>query len=155
MAQTPGLMAATPAQELLRLRVLADGLITAAQAFAVALVLLAALGMLAALNSALESRRYDLAVMRALGATRWHVVRLLWAEAVLLALLGTLTGSVVARGVVEVIGRGLPGQPLTGWAWVPGEAAVFLLALVVATVAVALPAIRAYRVDVAGVLSRA
>lgn len=151
----PGLMAVTPAQELLRLRVLAKGAIAAAQALAAALVVLAALSMLAALNSALESRQYDLAVMRALGATRWRVVRLLWAEALLLALAGALAGAALARGLAELLGRHLPGQPVTGLAWVPGEVWVFALAILVATAAVVLPALRAYRVDVAGVLSRA
>lgn len=44
---------------------------------------------------------------------------------------------------------------MTGLAWVPGEVWVFALAILVATAAVVLPALRAYRVDVAGVLSRA
>ena len=57
--------------------------------------------------------------------------------------------------VAEVLGARLPGHPLTGLAWVPGELWVFVLALAVATLAVVMPAWRAYRVDVAGVLSRA
>ena len=155
VAEVPGLMAVRPTHELLRLRVLANGAIRAAQAFAAALIALAALSMLAALNSALEARRYDLAVMRALGATRWRVVRLLWAEALVLAVIGAVLGAVLARVVAEVLGARLPGHPLTGLAWVPGELWVFVLALAVATLAVVMPAWRAYRVDVAGVLSRA
>ena len=64
-------------------------------------------------------------------------------------------GAVLARVVAEVLGARLPGHPLTGLAWVPGELWVFVLALAVATLAVVMPAWRAYRVDVAGVLSRA
>jgi putative ABC transport system permease protein len=152
--QSPGLMAATPAQEWLRLRVLAEPGLRALLGLATALAVLAALAMLAALNSALEARRYDLAVLRALGATRWQVVRLLWLEAALLALAGALLGSVLARLAAALISLALPAQPFTAMAWVAGEGWVYLLALGLASLAVWLPAWRAYRTDVAGVLSR-
>ena len=152
--QSPGLMAATPAQEWLRLRVLAEPVIRALLGLAMALAALAALAMLAALNSALDARRYDLAVLRALGATRWQVVRLLWLEAALLAVVGTLLGSVLARLAAALISLALPAQPFTAMAWVAGEGWVYLLALGLASLAVWLPAWRAYRTDVAGVLSR-
>lgn len=148
-------MAARPAQELLRLRVLAELPIRALQGLAVALVILAALAMLVALNSALETRQYDLAIMRALGASRWRLVRLLWLEAAALALAGTLLGTLLAHAATAVIGAALPGQPLQGSLWLPAEALVPLLALVVASLAVVLPGWRAFHVDVATTLSRA
>lgn len=148
------LMAATPAQEILRLRRLADGALQALQWLAFALMGLAGLAMLAALNSALESRRYDLAVLRALGATRWRLVGLLALEAGVLALLGSAAGLLFAHLGAEVLGRALPGQPFTGGEWIPQEAMIPALALAVAGVAVILPALRVFRVDVAVILSR-
>lgn len=152
--QFPGLMAATPAQEWLRLRVLADPGIRALLGLATALAVLAALAMLAALNSALDARRYDLAVLRALGATRWQVVRLLWLEAALLAVIGALLGSLLARLAATLISLSLPAQPFIAMTWVAGEGWVYVLAVGLASLAVWLPAWRAYRTDVASVLSR-
>lgn len=148
------LMAASPAQEILRLRLLADGALQALQWLALALMALAGLAMLAALNGALESRRHDLAILRALGATRRRLVGLLALEAALLALLGSGLGLALAHLGAEVLGRALPGRPFTGAAWLPAEAMMPALALAVAGLAVILPALRVLRVDVAAVLSR-
>jgi putative ABC transport system permease protein len=148
------LMAATPAQEILRLRLLADGALQALTWLALALMALAGLAMLAALNSALESRRHDLAILRALGATRWRLVGLLALEASLLALLGSGVGLLLAHLGAEALGRALPGRPFTGAALIPAEAWIPALALAVAALAVILPALRVLRVDVAAVLSR-
>ena len=154
IADEGGLLSARPAQELMRLRVLAQGPLDALKGLAVALIVLAALAMLAALNGALEGRRYDLALMRALGVTRWRLVRLLWLEAVLLALTGVLMGLALGHLGAEWIGRGLPGRAVTGWAWVSREALLLPLALGVASLAVVLPGWRAFRVEVATTLSR-
>jgi putative ABC transport system permease protein len=117
-------------------------------------VLIAGLSIFAALYNAMETRQYDLAILSALGASRARVISLLWLEALLLALAGTLLGLLLGHAGVELAGRLLPDLPLSGRRWVAAEWGLLGLALGVATLSALLPALRAHRTDVAAVLSR-
>ena len=153
----PGLQAAQPATEMARLLDLFRFLLVAAQALALLIVLVAALGMFVSLYQALENRRYDIAVLRTLGATRVRVGLLLLGEALVVALgaaaLGTLLGHLAVEAVARLAG-GPATVPVSGWLFVPAELWVWPLAVLVALLAAALPAWRAYRTDVAAVLAR-
>lgn len=152
-----GLQSAAPATELLRLLSLIGVGVDALNALGGLLLTVAALALFAALYNAMETRQYDIAVLRALGATRGAVAALLIGESLTLALIGTLLGLLLAHGALEVIGRWAEtahGFPLTGLTWAPQETALPLLALGVGLIAALLPALRAYRTDVAAVLSQ-
>ncbi|MEM6456506.1 MAG: FtsX-like permease family protein, partial [Acidobacteriota bacterium] len=73
---------------------------------AIAVLLVGFLGMLIALYTTLESRRREMAILRALGARPWKIVALLVLEAGLLSIAGTLLG------VVLLYGGLLVAQPL-------------------------------------------
>lgn len=148
------IQAVAPAQEMLRLFELLGLGLDAVKLLAGVLVLIAGLSIFAALYNAMETRQYDLAILSALGASRARVVSLLWLEALLLALAGTLLGLLLGHAGVEVAGRFLPDLPLSGWRWIGAEWGLLGLALGVATLSALLPALRAHRTDVAAVLSR-
>lgn len=106
------------------------------------------LGMLVSLYTALEARRREMAIFRALGAGPRRIVTLLVAESGLLALGGAILGVVlvygsilVARGPVEQqLGLALPLRPLGTLEW------TYLGAVVVAGLLIGLiPALKAYR----------
>ena len=150
------LQAAAPAFESARLfRMLGVG-VEVLRAFGVVLVLAAGLSVFIALTQALEERRYDLAVMRMLGAARGRLMALLLIEGLALAAAGALAGLALGHALTSLLGAALRAQqqvPVTGWTWDAQEAWLVLLALGVGAVAALLPAWRASRAEVATVLA--
>ena len=113
--------------------------------------------MFIALYTALEERRYDLAVMRTLGASPARLFGLLLAEGLVLALAGALLGVALGHGFAVALGVWLEAQqqyPVSGLVFRTEELWVVAVALGVGLAAALVPAWRAYRTDVAGTLSR-
>jgi putative ABC transport system permease protein len=116
-------------------------------------VVVSAIGILVSMVGSSLERSRDVAIMRALGARRSHVLATVLIEAVLLAVGGGLAGWILGHLLVAAIGplittnAGvsvglLSGEPLAELLLVP-----FLVFLAIA--AALLPAIAAYRTDVA------
>lgn len=151
------LQAASPAYESARLfRMIGVG-VDVLRAFALVLVAAAGLSIFIALYNAMEERRYDLAVMRMLGATPGRLVRLVLLEALVLAVAGALLGLVLGHLAAEALGVLLAAanQPaVTGRYWLAAELWIVALAAAVGLAAGLLPAWRAYRTDIAATLSQ-
>ena len=67
-----------------------------------------------ALAQALEDRRYDLAILRTLGASRRQVALVLLAESLMLAAAGALLGLALAHLAALAIGRAAAGSAAGG-----------------------------------------
>ena len=151
-----GMQAAAPAVEVSRLlRMLGVGT-EVLQGLGVVLLVTAALSVFIALWNAVRERRADLAMLRMLGATPSRVAALLLCEALWLALLASLLGLAAGHALTGLVGYLLAAQqsfPVTGWLWVPQELWVPVAAFTVACVAAMIPAVSAYRVDVAQLLN--
>jgi len=150
------LQAASPAYEMARLFAVFGVALDVLRGFGAILILGAAIGVFASLTAALEARRTDMAVLRALGASRAKVLGFVLIEGTISALAGSLIGLALAHGAAEIIGHVFEdsaGGVLSGATWVGGE--TWLVALAVATGAFAalIPALRAYRTDVAATLA--
>ncbi len=151
------LQAAVPALETARLLNLLGLGFNTLRALAAVLIAAAALSVFVALYTAMETRQYDLAVLRSLGVSRRRVVALLWIQALSLSVAGTLIGLILGHGAVELMGR-VAGTgrnvSLSGWHWQAQEWMILLLPIAVGSIAALLPAWRAYQTDVAATLSR-
>ncbi|HKU46430.1 MAG TPA: FtsX-like permease family protein [Burkholderiales bacterium] len=152
------LQAASPAYETARLfRIVGVG-VEALRAFAVVLMLAAGLSVFIALYTALEERRYDLAVMRTLGASPGKLFGLLMTEGIVLSLLGAAIGLALGHALASALGTWLESQqhyPVSGLQWRPEELWVVAAAVLVGIIAALLPAWRAYRTDVSRTLAQA
>lgn len=151
------MQAASPAYETARLFSIIGVGVDVLRGFALVLILSAALSVFIALYNALNERRYDLAIMRTLGASPAALMRLMLFEGLLLAALGGALGIVLGHALAEVLGwvlREAQQIEITGWAWVDAEWGLIALALGVGVAAALLPAWRAYRTDIAGTLAR-
>jgi len=151
------MQAASPAYETARLFTIIGVGVDVLRGFALVLIFSAGLSVFIALYNALRERRYDLAVMRALGASPRKLMALLLFEGLLLAVIGAVLGIVLGHVFTEVLGFALKKarQPeVTGWIWYPEELWLIVVALAVGAVAALLPAWRAYRTDIAATLAR-
>jgi putative ABC transport system permease protein len=150
------LQAASPAYESARLfRMIGVGT-EVLRAFGVVLILAAGLSVFVALTNALEERRYDLAVMRMLGAGRAKLFGLLLVEGLMLSAGGAALGLALGHGATALIGELLAAQkqpPLTGLVWLHEELWILAGALAVGLAAALVPGMRAFRVEVAGALA--
>ncbi|MEO0616688.1 MAG: FtsX-like permease family protein, partial [Pseudomonadota bacterium] len=155
---TSNLVAAAPAMEVSRVLQLIGVGLDGLRAFAWILIVSAGLSIFAALYGSLRTRRGDIAMLRCLGATRWELFFALLLEGLLLTLMGILLGFVAGHAMVELLGAWLEqsrGVSFTGLTWLPVETALIAGLLAVGVAAAAIPAIQAYRTDVAKTLAEA
>nr|WP_315184185.1 FtsX-like permease family protein [uncultured Albidiferax sp.] len=153
---TTEMQAAAPAVEITRLLRMVGVGTEVLRGFGAVLLLTAGLSVFIALWNAVRERRADLAMLRMLGAPPFKVAGLVLVEALLLASMATALGLLGGHLLAGLVGSWLQAErslPLTGWIWLPSEWWVLLLGAVVATLAAALPAWEAYRLDVTTLLN--
>ena len=112
----------------------------------------AAVGILVSIYNSVAARRREIAILRALGATRAKVLAIICLEAALIGLLGGVAGLLLGH-VVAAVGSGylnaFLGQTIA-WATIDGRELLYLLGVVVlSTLAGLVPAAAAYRTPVA------
>jgi putative ABC transport system permease protein len=149
------LQSAAPALESARLLRMVGVGTDVLRGFGLVLLVVAALSVFIALYHAVREREGDLAMMRMLGAPPARVSALVAWEALWLAALGVGIGLLLGQGLTHLLGYLLAQQrslSLTGWWWSTDLAWLVAGAFVLALLAAALPARRAYRLDVTQLL---
>lgn len=119
---------------------------------AVLIVVVAGLGIMVSIYNSMSDRRHEIAVMRALGASRLTVMLVILLESILLSLGGGLLGLVLGHGLIGVLAPLIMQH--TGVAVGPLQFRLVELVLIPGLIALAslvgyLPAVAAYRTDVA------
>lgn len=150
------LQAASPAQEIARLFYLVGTGLDAFRAFAGVLIAASALSLFISLWHAMHEQRYDLAVMRTLGASRGRILRFVLAQGMALGVAGAALGTALGHGVGRLVREWLEWSrslSMGGLGWAPEEGLVAAGAVLIALAASAAPAVRAYRLDVVSVLA--
>jgi putative ABC transport system permease protein len=154
---TTSMQAASPAYEMARLMNLLGVGVDVLRVFAIVLMATAAASMFVALMSALQERRYDLALLRMLGARPATLFALLACEGVTLVVAGVILGLLLGHACASVLGGWIArAQPwsITGLAWDGAEAWVVLGVLAAGAATSLIPALLAYRRDPALLLKR-
>ncbi len=152
---TTAMQAASPAYEGARLLALIGVGAEALRVFALILMASAALSVFIALTSALEERRYDLALLRVLGAGPGKLLALVAVEGMTLMVSGVILGFALGHGSAEILGHLLAQShqwPITGRLWADAETALLAAALAAGFATCAIPALLAYRSDPGPVL---
>ncbi|WP_137938489.1 ABC transporter permease [Chitinivorax sp. B] len=150
------MQAAAPAMESARLWSLVGFGLDAYRANAIVLIVAATLSVFVAFYNTLRERSYDLAVMRMLGAGRLSLLWVVLLEGLLLAGLAAFVGLGLGHGLTEGLANWLgPAHSLglTGRIWLPAEWLLIAGALSIGAIAAIIPAIAAYRTDVAKTLT--
>jgi putative ABC transport system permease protein len=151
------MQAASPAFEMSRLFELLGVGISLLQGLAIALVVIAGLSIFIALYNSLKERKYDLAILRTLGASRGQLVGLVFLEGISLTTMGAIFGIAFGHGFLALIVE-LTSQELVSlvdpWVFLTEELLIFGYALAVGIVASLIPAWSAYQTSIAKQLTK-
>ncbi|MEM8585503.1 MAG: ABC transporter permease, partial [Bacteroidota bacterium] len=123
---------------------------------AIVIMIVSALSVFISLFNSLRERRYELALMRGMGAGRNSIFGLIIAEGLLLGFLGFVVGIALGHGLMEVLSTRLEdnyGFRFAGFQWLAQEWWLLLGALGVGLVAAILPAAQAAETDIADTLT--
>ncbi len=152
--QSTSMQAASPAFESTRLFSLLGVGIDALQQLAYIIMLMAALSIFVSLYNAFKSRKYDIAIMRSMGASRGTLFGIVIAEGVLTTLIGALLGLVLAHVALHLIGAQTRNDDvLDALAFHPHEGWIVVASVVIGFISAVIPAIKAYRTDISQTLS--
>ena len=151
------MQAASPAFEMSRLFELLGVGISLLQGLAIALVVIAGLSIFIALYNSLKERKYDLAILRTLGASRGQLVGLVFLEGISLTTLGALLGIGFGHGFLALVVAFTTQEVVSlvdPWVFLPEEGLIFGYALAVGIVASLIPAWSAYQTSIAKQLTK-
>jgi putative ABC transport system permease protein len=151
------MQAAAPAIEITRLLNLLGVGLDAIRVFAYVLIFASVLGIFIALLNSMKERKYDLAIMRSLGGSRLKLFSNVLLEGVMISVAGGLLGIVLGHLAVELVGQSFAEArqfAVTGFVFIPGEAWIIALAAGIGLLSSVVPAIQAYKTDIAYTLSK-
>lgn len=153
--QNTAMQAASPAIESARLFSLLGIGIDSLQVLAYVIMLMAALSVFISLYNALKNRKYDLAIMRTLGASQGKLFGIVIAEGILLTFVGAIVGILIGHVAVYLIGTSTGGTAtlLEALDLLPQEAWLLAIGVAIGFVAAVIPAVKAYKTSISQTLS--
>jgi putative ABC transport system permease protein len=120
------------------------------------IILVSGVGIFVSIYNSMSDRRREIGIMRALGAGRMHVFGIILAESVLLCVVGGLVGWLAGHGLAVISAPFLTertGLLINPWSVDPREAILFPVLVGLAALVGFMPALTAYRTNVADALS--
>jgi putative ABC transport system permease protein len=154
--QSTNMQAASPAMESARLFSLIGVGIDTLKWFAILIMAISALSVFISLFNSMKEKKYDLAIMRCLGASRTKIFFLVMLEGLLITLTGAIVGLVIGHVALSMIGHFQESAQarLTGVYFVADELYLIGAGMAIGIIAAIIPAIQTYRVDIASTLSK-
>jgi putative ABC transport system permease protein len=122
------------------------------------IVVVAGISILVSIYNSMNERSHDIAVMRALGASRTAVMAIILTESILLSLLGGVAGLALGHSVLAAaspVVEFYTGVTVPAWKFTWQELLLVPALVAFATLVGFLPALTAYRTDVAKTLGGA
>lgn len=120
------------------------------------IVVVAGIGIFVSIYNSMSDRKREIAIMRALGASRVTVFSIILGESLLLCLGGGILGLLMGHGLVVVAAPFIESQAgisVNPWSFDVMELILFPILIGMATLVGFLPGLTAYRTDVADSLS--
>jgi putative ABC transport system permease protein len=159
IAQNTKMQAASPAIEINRLFSLFGIGLKALEYLAYAIMLISGISIFIALYNRLKERKYEFALMRINGASRWQLLSLIMVESLILCFVGFIFGTIFGRFSLGFISNSaeddfkMAFNPLE-IVW-EKETMLLVAALVVGIIAALIPAIKAYKLNISKTLANA
>lgn len=152
---TSNLQAASPPYETARLFNIIGVGVDVVNVLGLVIIILSATSVFIALINSLKERKYELAIMRSMGASQAKIFLLILTEGIVLTLIGSLCGFGLAHVGFAFLVNSLEQIQTSGMFFVSDEYYVMLGSLVVGIFASIIPAFLAYKSDISETLSKA
>ena len=155
--ETTSLQAAIPVFEINRLTNLLGFGVQTINLIALIIMLVSGLSIFISLYNSLKRRRYELALIRVHGATRWQLIKLVFLEGLTLSFLGTIFGILISRLILFLMRLLVNEKQMLNieFELISQELWLFLIALFIGLTASLIPAILTYRINIPKILSNA
>ncbi len=154
--ENTALQAATPAIEINRLFSLMGVGLNTLKMLAWVIVFVSGLSIFISLLGSLKDRKYELALMRVMGAGRGKLFLLILCEGLLIALLGYIIGMALSHLSVEYLATKMQEAyrySISGGVFLKEEFWLLIGCLIVGLLSAAIPAWQAFRTDISETLS--
>lgn len=154
--QNSKLQAAVPAIEVNRLFELLGIGIEGLQFLAAVIMLISGISVFVSLYNSLKERKYEMALMLSMGASRTRLFLMLLLEGIILSLLGFIAGIALSRIGIYLISNALSKKfhfDVSQFSLQTGEIYLFGGALLVGILAAAIPSIGIYRINISKTLA--
>ena len=150
------LQAALPAIEVNRLFDLLGVGVQTLRGLALAIIIVAGISVFVSLYNSLKERRYEMALMLSMGATRAQLFGMLLLEGLVLALIGFVAGLALSRLGLWLLSQFVEGNyhySFSNLSILPDEWWLLAVAVGIGLVAAALPALGVYRMNISQTLA--
>jgi putative ABC transport system permease protein len=150
------MQAASPAFETARLFSILGVGFDIITGFAYLLVFISGLSIFIALYNALKERKYDMSIMRTMGATRSQLFITIVLEGVTLTFIGCVVGVILGHTVMMILASAVTGVAkagITGVIFYNEEWIILAASLFLGVLCSVIPAIQVYRTDISKVLA--
>jgi putative ABC transport system permease protein len=150
------MQAASPAFETARLFSIMGVGVDILKAFAYVLIFISGLSIFIALYNSLKERKYDLAIMRSMGAGRSKLFVSILFEGTILTFLGCIIGLLVAHGTLQIMSTSVEETQkagISGLVFYAEEWIILVGSLLLGLLCALIPAIEAYRTDISKILA--
>jgi putative ABC transport system permease protein len=150
------LQAALPNIEINRLFSLLGVGVETLRGLAIVIMLISGISVFVSLYNSLKERRYEMALMLSMGATRMQLFGMLLLEGLVLALLGFVLGIVLSRVGLWLFSSSVSSEyhyNLAAFGILPEEWLLLGVAILIGLLAAALPALGVYRMNISRTLA--
>ena len=154
--ETTNLQAAVPAFEINRLISLLGLGLRSINMIGFFIILVSGLSIFISLYNSLKKRRYELALMRVYGASRFQLVKLVFQEGMLVSILGLFFGLLFSRVILFIVSFFISKNYSfysIHLSLIKEELWLFPIALSIGLIASLIPIIQAYRINIPKILS--
>lgn len=153
--QSTHMQAASPAIESSRIFSLLGVGLDSLAILAYVIMLIAALSVFISLYNALKDRKYDMAIMRTMGATKTKLFTLVVVEGLVITLIGGLFGLLMGHTILYYIGTQTSQSAdfIEAFRLYPNELLILSAAMALGIIAALIPAFKAYKTTISKTLA--
>ncbi len=152
--QTSNLQAASPAYEASRLFNILENVINVMNILGIIIIIISGISVFISLLNSLKDRKYEIAIMRSMGASRTRVFTSIMFEGIFITVLGVVAGFVLGHGIMLLLFQKVMGRIPAYFSLAEGEGFLLITCLVIGIFAAVVPALLAYRTDISKTLAQ-